>query len=88
VIVTYDDFGGWYDHVAPPRIDRWGPGGRVPAIIVSPWARRGHIDHTPYDHTSVMAFLEWRFGLLPVASRDAFAYNLLPAFDFMQGGRG
>jgi phospholipase C len=86
VVVTYDDFGGWYDHVAPPRIDRWGPGGRVPAIVVSPWARRGHIDSTPYDHTSVMAFIEWRFGLLPVATRDAFAYNLLPAFDFSQHG--
>ena len=82
IIVTYDDFGGWYDHVAPPPIDRWGPGGRVPAIIVSPWARRGFIDSTPYDHTSILKFIEWRWGLAPLSTRDAMAWNLLPAFDF------
>jgi phospholipase C len=82
IVVTYDDFGGWYDHVAPPAIDRWGPGGRVPAIIVSPWARKGFIDHTPYDHTSILKFIEWRWGLAPLTTRDALAWNLLPDFDF------
>jgi phospholipase C len=82
VIVTYDDFGGWYDHVAPPPIDRWGPGGRVPAIIVSPWARPSFVDHTPYDHTSILKFVEWRWDLPPLTSRDAHAWSLLPAFDF------
>jgi phospholipase C len=47
VVVTYDDFGGWYDHVAPPVFDRWGPGGRVPALIVSPHARKGFVDPPP-----------------------------------------
>ena len=82
IILTYDDFGGWFDHVAPPRIDRWGPGGRVPTIVVSPYARKGHIDATPYDHTSILAFISWRFGLPPLTNRDANAYNLLAAFDF------
>jgi acid phosphatase len=81
IILTYDDFGGWYDHVAPPRIDRWGPGGRIPTLIVSPHARRGFVDHTPYDHTSILAFIAWRFGLAPLTSRDATAYNLRAAFD-------
>lgn len=81
IVLTYDDFGGWYDHVAPPRIDRWGPGGRVPALVVSPHARRGFVDSTPYDHTSILAFIEWRFGLPPLTSRDANAYPLLAAFD-------
>ena len=82
IIVTYDDFGGWYDHVAPPPIDRWGPGGRVPAIIISPWAHNGFVDHTPYDHTSILKFIAWRWGLAPLGPRDAMAWNLLPAFDF------
>jgi acid phosphatase len=86
IVVTYDDFGGWYDHVAPPPIDRWGPGGRVPAIIVSPWARKEHIDSTPYDHTSILKFIEWRWKLPPLATRDALAWNLLPAFDFGEPG--
>ena len=82
VIVTYDDFGGWYDHVAPPKIDRWGPGGRVPMLVISPHARKGFVDHTFYDHTSILRFIEWRYGLEPLADRDAKANNLLEAFDF------
>jgi phospholipase C len=86
VIVTYDDFGGWYDHVPPPRGDRWGPGGRVPMLIVSPWAKRGHVDRTFYDHTSILRFIAWRWRLEPLSARDAAANNLLPAFDFTRSG--
>jgi acid phosphatase len=82
VILTYDDFGGWYDHVAPPQVDRWGPGGRVPMLVISPHARKGFVDHTLYDHTSILRFIEWRYGLEPLADRDAEANNLLAAFDF------
>jgi acid phosphatase len=82
IIVTYDDFGGWYDHVAPPLIDRWGPGGRVPMLLISPYARKGFVDHTLYDTTSILKFIEWRYGLEPLTDRDAGANNLLPAFDF------
>jgi acid phosphatase len=74
VIVTYDENGGFWDHVAPPKADRWGPGVRVPALIVSPFAKRGFVDHTPYDTTSIMRFIAKRFDLpaLPgIAARDA-----------------
>jgi phospholipase C len=74
VIVTYDENGGFWDHVAPPKGDRWGPGTRVPAIIVSPFAKRHFVDHTPYDTTSILRFITRRFGLpvLPgIATRDA-----------------
>jgi phospholipase C len=84
VIVTTDDYGGFWDHVAPPVVDKWGPGSRVPTIFVSPYARRGFVDHTPYDTTSVLRFLEWRWGLPPLTSRDTAANNILAAFDFTQ----
>jgi phospholipase C len=74
VIVTYDENGGFWDHVAPPKADRWGPGTRVPAIIVSPFAKRGYVDHTQYDTTSILRLIDHRFDLpqLPgVAARDA-----------------
>lgn len=73
VIVTFDENGGWWDHVAPPKGDRWGPGTRIPALIVSPHARKGHVDHTLYDTGSIQRFLNRRFGLEPlpgVVARD------------------
>jgi acid phosphatase len=63
VVITFDENGGWWDHVPPPRGDRWGPGNRVPALVVSPHARRGHVDHTLYDTGSISRFLVRRFGL-------------------------
>jgi phospholipase C len=82
IIVTYDENGGFWDHVAPPKGDRWGPGTRVPAIIISPWARRGFVDHTTYDTSSILALIEHRFGLAPLGTRDAAANDLTAAFDF------
>jgi len=73
IVITYDEYGGFWDHVPPPKGDRWGPGVRVPAIIVSPFAKRGYIDHTQYDTTSILRFLTHRFNLpmLPgLAARD------------------
>ncbi|MFO1196748.1 MAG: acid phosphatase [Burkholderiaceae bacterium] len=70
VVVTYDENGGFWDHVAPPRGpgwgDRWGPGTRIPAIIVSPFARRGHVDSTVYDTTSILKFITRRWALEPL----------------------
>ena len=63
VVVTFDENGGWWDHVAPPKGDRWGPGTRIPALLVSPFARKGHVDHTFYDTGSIARFLIRRFGL-------------------------
>jgi len=53
VIVTYDEGGGWFDHVRPPEPDRWGYGTRVPTLVVSPYARRGVVGHGAYDHASI-----------------------------------
>ncbi|HEX5325298.1 MAG TPA: acid phosphatase [Acetobacteraceae bacterium] len=63
VVVTYDENGGIWDHVAPPKGDRWGPGTRIPAIVISPFAKRGFVDHTPYDTTSILRFITNRFEL-------------------------
>jgi acid phosphatase len=63
VIVTYDENGGFWDHVAPPKGDRWGPGSRVPALIISPFARKGLVDHTLYDTTSIALLMTKRFAL-------------------------
>jgi phospholipase C len=82
VIVTYDENGGFWDHVAPPRRDRWGPGTRVPTLVVSPFARRGFVDHTQYDTTSILKLIETRFGLAPLTDADAKANDLTGAFQF------
>ena len=66
IIVTYDENGGFWDHVAPPAGDAWGPGTRVPTIIISPFARRGYVDHTVYDTTSILKLITERFGLTPL----------------------
>ncbi len=63
VVITFDENGGWWDNVAPPKGDRWGPGTRVPAIIVSPFAKKGAVDHTFYDTTSIMRFITRLHGL-------------------------
>ncbi|CDG82200.1 acid phosphatase [Janthinobacterium agaricidamnosum] len=57
VVITFDENGGWWDHVAPPKGDRWGPGSRIPAIIVSPYAKKGAVDHSFYDTTSIMRLI-------------------------------
>jgi acid phosphatase len=82
IIVTYDENGGFWDHVAPPKGDRWGPGTRIPAIIISPYARRGYVDHTSYDTTSILKFITRRFGLDPLPGARAGAGDLSAAFDF------
>ena len=63
IVITYDEFGGAWDHVPPPKADALGPGSRIPALIVSPFARKGTVDHTPYDTGSILRLLIRRFGL-------------------------
>ena len=82
IIITMDENGGTWDHVAPPKIDRWGPGVRVPTVLISPYARRGFIDHTIYDTTAILKTIEVRFGLPALGSRDAASADLRAAFDF------
>ena len=86
IIVTYDENGGLWDHVAPPTGegwgDRWGPGTRIPTIIISPFAKRGVVDSTPYDTTSILKFITRRFALEPLPGVRKNAGDLLNAFDF------
>jgi len=82
IIVTYDENGGFWDHVPPPKGDRWGPGTRIPTIIVSPFAKRGYVDHTPYDTTSIIKLITRRFGLEPLPGVRPGAGDLVNAFDF------
>jgi phospholipase C len=84
IIITWDDYGGFYDHVAPPKEDKFGLSFRVPALIISPYSKPGYIDHTLYSFESMLKFIEWRFGLSSLTYRDANANNLLNAFDFRQ----
>jgi phospholipase C len=83
IFLTWDDFGGFYDHVAPPQIDPLGLGPRVPLIIISPFAKPGVI-HTQYEFSSVLKFIEVMFGLPTLGTRDVTANDMMDAFDFHQ----
>jgi phospholipase C len=86
VIVTYDENGGFWDHVPPPSgsgwRDRWGPGTRIPTIIISPYAKRNYIDSTPYDTTSIIKFISRRFTLESLPGVRPNAGDLTAAFDW------
>ncbi|HEX9333126.1 MAG TPA: alkaline phosphatase family protein [Anaerolineales bacterium] len=86
-LLTYDDWGGWYDHVVPPQVDENGYGMRVPAILISAYAKRGYIDNTVLDFTSIPKFIEENWDLKPIATRDAKANSFVTAFDFSQSPR-
>jgi phospholipase C len=83
-MVSYDDWGGWYDHVPPPSVDEFGYGFRVPAMLISPYARQGFVDSTVLDHTSILKFIEDNWSLEPLAARDANANSIVGAFNFEQ----
>jgi phospholipase C len=93
LVINYDEWGGFFDHVPPPP----GPvtdaerilgytdglrGFRVPCLVVSPWSQHGRVPHAVYDHTSILKMIEWRFGLQPLSVRDAAARNLANVLDF------
>lgn len=71
IFITWDDFGGFYDHVAPPVFDQFGLGTRVPLLTISPCAKPGSISHTVYEFSSLLAFVERRFGLRALRKRGA-----------------
>jgi len=93
VVIVWDDFGGFYDHVAPPHYDIMGLGPRTPALIISPYTVTGSnpdggaIDPTVYEFSSVLRFMEDLHGLAPMTDRDAQASPLAGAFDFTQAPR-
>ncbi len=86
VIVTYDENGGFWDHVPPPSGpgwgDRWGPGSRIPTLVISPHAKRRYVDKTRYDTTSIIKLITRRFGLEPLPGVRANAGDLTNAFEF------
>jgi len=84
VFITWDDFGGFYDHVAPPQVDQFGLGPRVPLLIISPFVKPGSISHTVYEHSSVLKFVETRYHLQPLTARDRDANDMLDIFNFHQ----
>jgi phospholipase C len=111
LVITYDEWGGFFDHVSPPKVvDDTDPddvdhrcntlscpetpgthpdyrqlGFRVPCIVVSPYAARGVVVHGgPFEHTSILKMIEWRWDLEPLTARDAHATNLIAALDFDQ----
>jgi phospholipase C len=88
IFITWDDYGGFYDHVPPPQVDRFGFGIRVPLLVISPYARRGVVDHTRGEFSSVLRFIEDNWGLSQLTTRDRVADDMSEAFDFSQKPRG
>jgi phospholipase C len=84
LFLTWDDFGGFYDHVPPPSVDDFGLGPRVPLLIISPYAKSGYVSHAVYEFSSFLKFVEMRFGLSPLTRRDGEANSMLDSFDFSQ----
>jgi len=84
VFLTWDDYGGFYDHVPPPVLDVYGLGPRVPLLIISPFAKSGYVSHTNYEFSSVLKFIEERFNLQPLTLRDTEANDMSDSFDFSQ----
>jgi len=82
VFLTWDDFGGFYDHLAPPVVDNFELAHASRSLIISPWAKRGHITHTTLEFSSVLKFIEERFDLDPLTERDQDANDSIDSFDF------
>jgi phospholipase C len=84
IIIFWDDFGGFYDHVPPVQTDKYGFGFRVPAIVISPYSLSGHVIHTQYDLTSILKLIEIKYGLFSLTPRDGTSNSMLECFDFTQ----
>jgi phospholipase C len=93
LFIVYDEWGGFFDHVRPPRVpderssadlalDFGQMGLRIPAVAVSPYVRRGHVDHNIYGFESILKLIRYRFGLAPLTTRDRYARNIVRSFDF------
>ena len=98
LFIVYDEWGGFFDHVVPPRVpdlrssanlaDDFGQMGfRIPAVVLSPYARPGHVDHSIYGFESILKMIRYRYGLPPLTPRDLYANNIATAFDFQSGPR-
>jgi phospholipase C len=87
IIVTWDDYGGFYDHVSPPQVDAYGEGFRVPTLVISPYAKHGYVDSTPYEFGSLLSLVESNFNVPKLGTRDTVGpglNNMMNSFDFNQ----
>jgi uncharacterized protein (TIGR03437 family) len=82
IFIAWDDWGGFYEHVDPPAVDKYGLGIRVPGLVISPYARQGYVDHKTYSFESWLRIVEERFGVVPMTARDNAANDMIDAFDF------
>ncbi|MFI5421169.1 MAG: phospholipase C [Nitrososphaerales archaeon] len=87
IVINWDDYGGFYDHVSPPQEDAFGEGFRVPTLVISPWAKHGYVDHTPYEFGSFLSLIETNFNVPSLGTRDSFGIgknNMMNSFNFAQ----
>jgi phospholipase C len=84
IFLSWDDYGGFFDHIPPPEVDAYGYGPRVPVIVISPYAKREFVSHYTYDFTSILKFIEQRWNLKHLTPRDGRANNMADCFDFEQ----
>jgi phospholipase C len=90
IFITWDDWGGWYDHVDPPEVEKWTDGtqfrygSRVGCLVLSPYARAGYVSKTLHSHISLVKFCEAIFGLPALNTRDAAANGMSDCFNFTQ----
>jgi phospholipase C len=82
VIITFDESGGWWDHVPPPQVVSHGLGMRVPTLVISPFAKKAYISHVQTDYVSILNFIQWNWGLQPLNPRNQQSNNLLDMFAF------
>ncbi len=88
IFITWDDWGGWADHVDPPQLETWTdgtqfyPGGRVGCLVLSPYAKRGYLSHAQHTHVSLVKFCEVTYGLASINARDAASDGMEDCFDF------
>jgi phospholipase C len=82
IFVAWDDFGGFYDHVAPPQVDTWGLGPRVGLLVISPFAKSGYFEHTQLEFSSIVRFIEELYGLPFLTARDRNSADMWDAFNF------
>ena len=82
IVITFDDGGGWYDHVPPPTVDAQGLGFRVPLLVISPLAKKGYISHVQMDHVSILKFIQWNWGLASLNSRNDTSTDIRDMFAF------
>jgi len=87
IFLSWDDWGGFYDHVVPPKVDQYGYGIRVPGLVISPYAKENYIDHQTYSFDSWLRIIEERFGIPHMTAREGIASDMMNSFDFTQQPR-